>query len=297
MVADSDSRTVVVVTDEIWPQTAKEQDLNWMYMGSLFIDERFLDDVCNAFLNARYDCDDWTTAQSTTAWETVDPAATDQHPVAFHRCADTAVHTIAERWLTLIRQRFDITEQCKMKFTGVDLDDIDGDDRSTVYDAVLRDHLIDARSHFFGNDIHVDYGPLYHTATDQDHQDAFTQQLSRVQDPLTSFGDVRFHAANHATYTWGTPAWKIAHLLQLTNVVLGAAANLFTDQHLVYKKAELAWMLRDLVQDSMAYEEPTVDRCTLAFFPKDASQKRDDFYYWRDIQRQDPHKESLDRFL
>lgn len=296
MESDSD-RSVIVVTDERWPAVSG----GWMYLGSLFIDTRFVTDVCNAFLNARYGCDGWDTVRTDDAWRDAD--RDDDQVVTFDSCDRDREKRVAERWLSLLRQRFDVTEQLKVRLTGVDLSELDGttdgkrrdrDDHLHVYSQVLRDHLIDARTQFFGESINVDYGPVYHRQ-DTDRNDAFAQVLSSISDPLTGIGSPQFLSRDHSTYTPETRGWRTAHLLQMVNVVIGATSNLFSDHHLAHNRAKLAWMQKGLVEDSMAYEEPAADRFTVAFYPKPGTDDR--FYYWRDINRSDPHKESLERFM
>ncbi len=298
MVSDSDSRTVVVVMDEIWPPEQVHGDRNWMYLGSLFIDTRFLDDVCNAFLNARYACDGWETVRTDEAWR---EGKRDEFngPVTFDRCDAGAAYQVAKRWSTLVRQRFAVTDQLNTRITGVDMNRVSAADTEDayrgVYSQVLREHLIDARTHFFGESIHVDYDQIYRRHTGEHRDTAFDQVLSSISDPLTGIGDLTFLPDDHRRYEPGTWTWRIANLLQLTSTLTGSAANLFTDHHMVHRKARLAWLQNDLVQDSMNYEEPAADRFSIAFYPKPGTD--DQFYYWRDIQRSDPHRESLERFL
>ncbi len=287
MVSDSD-RSVVVVGDERWPG-----ETHWMYLGSLFVDTRFVTEVSNAFLNARYACDGWDTVRTDDAWRDADR---DDHVVTFDRCDRDVHRDIAERWLTLLRQRFDVTDRMKVRLTGVALGRLNGPtDPKSVYRRVLRNHLIDARTHFFGESIQVDYDRICHREGDEERNDAFAAVMDTVNDPLTGIGDLQFRTMDHTQYKPGTRGWRISHLLQLVNVVIGATAHLFTDRHLVHNRAKLSWMQKDLAQDSMAYEEPAVDRFSLSFYPEDEGGDR--FYYWRDVQRSDPHKESLERFM
>lgn len=298
MVFDSDYRDVTVVTAERWPQPSTD-DTSWMYLGSLFIDSRFLDDVCNALLNARYQADGWATARADTAWQTADRDAEDDIPATFDRCDAVNAYNSADRWLSLIRQHSDVTSHLNVKITGVDLDKLsaaDTEDRyAPVYKQILREHLIDARSHFFDTSMEVAYDQ-YHAHGPEQQTRAFKETLSDLDDPLTNLGGVQFLDTDHRSHDHGSHAWKISHLLQAVNTITGGTATLFTDDNLPHKQEKLSWMLKDLVQDSMDYEQPAVDRFTAAFYPKQ-KETGDTFYYWRSIQRSDPHKESLERFL
>lgn len=295
MVSESDTRNVAVLTDELWP----EKGTDWLYLGSCFIDTRFLDDVCNAFLNARYDRDGWETVRKDTAWQHAD---SDDALVTFDRCNRTAPYDVAHRWLSLLRQRFAVTNQVRIKITGINLNQLDLPEDTQhqyrdIYNNVLRDHLIDARSHFFGDSIHVNYTNCYHRETEPDRNNAFEHILNTVHDPLTDIGTLTFLDADHTTHEPRSPDWQLAHLLQLANVVTGGVANLFTAQHLPHRQAKLSWLQKDLVQKSMEYEQPAVDRFTVSFYPNTKNNQDNDFYYWRDIQRTDPHKQTLEQFL
>lgn len=303
MVFDSDYRDVTVLTHESWPQSA--EDTEWMYMTSLFIDTRFLQDVCNAVLNARYAVDRWETARSDDKWTEVDTAATrfsdNDAQVTFDRCSSTNEYEVADRWLSLVRQQSDVTNHLNVNITGVNLAKMPATDESPhahVYEKMLRDHLIDARSRFYGESMQVDYGH-YHPLGPQQRDEDFARILHEMQDPLTTFSDVTFLSDDHHSHGLYSKEWELAHLLQLADVLSNSVAALFTTDHLVHKKQKLSWLAKDLVQNSMEYDGPTVDRFTVSFYPREdtAGNVEDEFYYWRRIQRKDPHRESLDRFM
>jgi hypothetical protein len=292
MVSESDTRNVAVLTDELWP----EQGTDWLYLGSCFIDNRFLDDVCNAFLNARYDRDGWKTVRNDTAWQDATP---DDTVVTFDDCNRTAPYEVAHRWLSLLRQRFAVTNQVRIKITGINRNQLDLPDDTQhqyrdIYDNVLRDHLIDARSHFFGDSIHVNDTDCYKRKSDTERNTAFEHVMNTVNDQHNDIGTLTVRDAEHTTHTTHSQDWQLAHLLQLLNVVTGGVANLFTAQHLPHRQAKLSWLQKDLVQKSMEYEQPAVDRFTVSFYPNTKDNHDNEFYYWRDIQRTDPHKQTLE---
>lgn len=302
MVSDSDSRTVTVFTDEVRP-TGDDRD--WLYIGSLFIEPRFHDQVTNAILNARYAAGDWAQADDTPQWRDTDHDGRDA-PVTFTDCTREPVYDAADRWLSLLGNRTDTTRRLHVKLTGVnvaalpvDTADMDATTYEHLYREILRGHLMEARSQFFGDSVDVTYDTIHVADHTPARNDGFRSVLDTLSDPVTRFGPARFHARDHHSHEHGSDPWTTAHLLQLANTVTGATAALFTDDTLPHKQASLAWQLKPLVEQSMECHEPTLERFTLAFYPApDAADGQQQFYHRRDIKQDtDPHKHSLERFL